>query len=194
MIELDEKYVLHIPSHKYEDGKLLNITTTSHINDLMDKLNNEGYTSFYKTDVKGYYKTRCFDEILITIFTSKKENKKSPKDIFRQWFKEHNSILKQESWAYEHNGTLFIEKLNLKLVDKNKFIYKGKKYSKEDLMDILSDILEEYEFNLSDWNQDIFVEKCQKSSFPSYYFTDGLLDFDKIIDDKDHLEDIFMNI
>ena len=108
MMELDEKYVLHIPRHRYVNGELVDITADEHINDLIDRLNKEGYNSFYKTDVNGYYKTRCFDEILITIFTSKEGNRKSPKDIFREWFEEYGDVLKQEAWAYEYNGTMFI--------------------------------------------------------------------------------------
>ncbi|MBE6486664.1 MAG: hypothetical protein E7Z85_07495 [Methanosphaera stadtmanae] len=108
MLVLEEKYVLHIPSYKYVDGQLKSIVSEKCINNLITELNNNAYHSFYKTNVKGYYKKRCFDEILITIFAPKENLHKKPSTIFIEWFREHNHILKQESMAYEYNNSLHI--------------------------------------------------------------------------------------
>ncbi len=108
MLVLEDKYVLHIPSYKYEDGQLKPIVSEKYINNLITKLNNAGYHSFYTTDVKGYYKKRSFDEILITVFTPKENTHPKPSAVFIEWFKEHNHILKQESMAYEYNNSLYV--------------------------------------------------------------------------------------
>lgn len=108
MLQLDEKYVLHIPCYKYEDDKLVSLKDENLIDNLIEELEINGFHSLYMTDVKGYYKKRCFDEILVTIFSSKD---KRPDQIFRKWFKDNNNVLKQESFAYEHNSSLIVEKL-----------------------------------------------------------------------------------
>ncbi|MDO5826240.1 MAG: hypothetical protein Q4Q22_07655 [Methanosphaera sp.] len=60
---------------------------------------------------KGFYKSRCFDELLITIFASETDKKKSPEVIFKQWFIDNNDSLRQEAIAYEHNNKIIIENL-----------------------------------------------------------------------------------
>ena len=107
---LDTKYVLHIPTHKFEDEKVTRINMKKCIGDLESRLNQSGYHSFYKTEVEGHYKSRIFDEVLITIFTSS-ETEAKPDEIFSQWFKDNNKELKQESFAYEKNNELIIEEL-----------------------------------------------------------------------------------
>ncbi|WP_323735906.1 hypothetical protein PXD04_08425 [Methanosphaera sp. ISO3-F5] len=109
MITLNQKYVLHIPCYKYQDGKLISLKNENIIDKLIKQLNTEGYNSFYITEVKGHYKTRIFNEILITIFTNQEEN--TPEKIFREWYKENNNILQQESYAYEHGTKMIIEEL-----------------------------------------------------------------------------------
>lgn len=111
MIKLDEKYIFHIPSHKFVNGELIYITTEEHIDELIKLLNSEGYTSFYVIRADGYYKTRKFEEILLTIYTSKSQERISPETIFREWFKQNNHILKQEALAYEYNDSLIVENL-----------------------------------------------------------------------------------
>ncbi len=78
------------------------------IEELTNRLYDNNYTSFYMTNVTGHYKNRAFDEILITIFTSKEQNQILPDTIFKQWFKENNNTLKQESFAFEYNNSLYI--------------------------------------------------------------------------------------
>ncbi len=72
-----------------------------------------------------------------------------------------------------------------------KFIYKGEKIS-NDITDFLADLLEKYDFNLDEKNLNLFVEMCEKADFPPTYFTNELLDFDKIIDDMNHLEELIL--
>ncbi|WP_162685736.1 hypothetical protein [Methanosphaera sp. BMS] len=84
------------------------------MDELIDNLNDNGYHSFYMIKAKGFYKSRCFDELLITIFASEDDNKPKPHIIFKKWFADNNNILNQESMAYEYNNTLHIEKLKIK--------------------------------------------------------------------------------
>lgn len=111
MIELDKKYVFHIPVHRFETetGQVVNIDMEILLDELVYMLNKEGYHSFYMSDVKGFYKNRSFDELLITIFVGNDDTRAC--DIFKEWFKKNNNMLKQESFAYECNNKLFIEEI-----------------------------------------------------------------------------------
>ena len=112
MLEFNEKYVFHIPCFKYKNDELIAINKENIIKDLVNQFNKHEYTSMYMTNVKGFYKSRCFDELLITIFTSKDSQQESPEVIFKQWFKSNNKILEQEAIAYEHNNKMIIEELD----------------------------------------------------------------------------------
>ena len=101
---LDRKYVFHIPLYKYCDGELVSIDIDDLMDDLIEKL---GFESLYVTKVKSVYKKRVYDEILITVFTSKG----SPEEIFEKWFKVNNDVLCQEAFAYEFNDKMVVKKL-----------------------------------------------------------------------------------
>ena len=107
-IELESKYVFHIPLHKYEDGKLVLIEIEDVLDDLIAQFHQKGFDGLYMTKVKSMYKARLYDEILITVFTTPQ---KSPLGIFKDWFRKNNHILAQEALAYENDGKLTIEKL-----------------------------------------------------------------------------------
>jgi hypothetical protein len=111
MNKLNQKYVLHIPCYKHDATHLIKLDMETLIGGLISKLEKHGYESLYMSKVKGYYKTRCFDEILLTIFTSSNNNEKTPAIIFKEWFIEQNNILEQEAYAYEENNNLIIEEL-----------------------------------------------------------------------------------
>ena len=113
MVELDKKYVFHIPLYKYTDNELIAIDIDNIIGTLIVHLNENGYDSAYMTDVKGYYKSRCFDEVLITLFVSTEflANHKHPEAIFKEWFIKNNDLLAQEAFAYECDNRMHIEKL-----------------------------------------------------------------------------------
>ncbi|MBO7719208.1 MAG: hypothetical protein J6S29_03535 [Methanosphaera sp.] len=84
------------------------------LDELIDNLNDNGYHSFYMIKAKGFYKSRCFDELLITIFASSDDNQIKPNVIFKKWFIDNNDHLNQESMAYEYNNVLYVEKLMTK--------------------------------------------------------------------------------
>lgn len=110
MRELNQKYVLHIPLYKFKDNKLTEIDMEDVLNELIGELVKNSYTSFYTQKIKSHYNSRTFDELIITVFSSK-DNRKPVEEIFSEWFLKNNLILGQEEYAYEHNSTLNVEKI-----------------------------------------------------------------------------------
>ena len=106
-MRLDEKYVLHIPLSRFCDNKLESIEIDEMLDELVKQLKDSGYNSFYITNVTSYYKSRKFNEMLITIFTSKTDEVDL---IFKKWFKRNNDVLGQEAFSYEHQNVMIIEK------------------------------------------------------------------------------------
>lgn len=104
MTELTEKYVFHIPLYKYIDDGLVAIEIDNLLDELISDLSENGFESFYLTKAKAHYKSRCFDEILLTIFTSSD----FPVEIFERWFRNNNDVLCQEALAWECGNSLFI--------------------------------------------------------------------------------------
>lgn len=104
MIELDTKYVLHIPLNKFSNGGLVELDIEDLIDELMVSLDIDSY---YVTRVESHYKTRKYDELLITVFT----NTQTIGSQFRDWFLKNNHVLGQEAFAYEVNNRMIIEKL-----------------------------------------------------------------------------------
>lgn len=105
MMILDRKYVLHIPLCRFSDGGLMPIEIDGILDDLISRLDSE---SFYMTKVKSCYKSRVFDELLITVFASQKDIG----EIFSEWFKSNNDVLCQEAFAYECGDRMFVEELD----------------------------------------------------------------------------------
>ena len=108
MTQLDKKYVLHIPTCKYIDNKLISLNIDEILDDLIKELRRNGLMSFYLTNVKSYYKSRVFDEVLFTVFTSSV----SVDEIFTKWFKKNNNLLQQEAFSFEYDNMMFVEKLD----------------------------------------------------------------------------------
>lgn len=109
-MKLNKKYVFHIPLFKFSNNKLIQIEINDILDDLISQLNDNGFENLYMTKVKGHYKSRSFDELLITLFT---HDSQSPEIIFKKWFEKNNNILKQEEYAYECNNSMYIKKLKL---------------------------------------------------------------------------------
>ncbi len=101
---LEEKFVLHIPLYRHVDGNLESLEIDMLLDGLIERLDCE---SFYISRVVSYYKSRSYDEMLITIFADDDE----VGEVFKRWFRLNNHILGQESFSYEHNDRMIIEKL-----------------------------------------------------------------------------------
>lgn len=107
MIELNCRYVFHVPLYRCAGGKLVRIEIDALLDELIGELNDGGFEDFYFTEAKAHYKKRCFDEVLITIFSASS----SPLGIFQKWFRRNNEALGQEAFAWECGNSLFIENL-----------------------------------------------------------------------------------
>ena len=108
IMELDCRYVLHIPLSKWENDELVALDIDGEIDELIGLLEVEGFDSFYITKVESFYKARRYDELLITIFAADGDE---PNEIFRKWFYRHNDVLCQEAFSFEFNNKMIIEKL-----------------------------------------------------------------------------------
>lgn len=107
MIELDKKYVFHVPLYKYVDDELVLIDIDDVLDDLINQFHSNGFDSLYMTKIKSYYRKRLYDEILITIFACGD----SPICVFEKWFRKNNDVLCQEAFAYETGCRMVIREL-----------------------------------------------------------------------------------
>ena len=107
-MELDCRYVLHIPLSKWENGEIVPLDVDEQVTELTSRLEVNGFDSFYLTRVKSHYKSRIYDELLITIFARDGDG---PCGIFSDWFHSHNDVLCQEAFAVELNNRMIIENL-----------------------------------------------------------------------------------
>ena len=110
-MELSEKLVLHVPEEKWCVDHLESIASGHVLDELIGTLENAGVISLYSQNAMGFYKGRCYHEILFTIFCENQARAKTVAEIFGDWFRTHNAVLKQEAFAYEWNGTLHIRTL-----------------------------------------------------------------------------------
>ena len=108
MIELNTKYVFHIPLCQWENDELVPIDIDGLLDDLIAEFSRKGFEGFYLTRSKAYYKSRRFDEILMVMFADCDE----PEGIFAEWFRANNNVLGQEAFAWEMGNSLFIEDLS----------------------------------------------------------------------------------
>lgn len=108
MTVLNRKFVFHIPLYKHVSGNLVQIDIDDILEELMMEFNENGFDSFYITRIDSYYKTRRFEEMLITIFSNDDE----PCGIFEEWFRKNNDTLCQEAFAYEIGNEMMITDLD----------------------------------------------------------------------------------
>ena len=106
-IVLNRKYVFHIPLCKCENDELAPIDIGGLLDDLISEFSRKGFEGFYITKSKAYYKSRRFDELLLTMFAASD----NPEEIFSEWFRANNDVLGQEAFAWEMGNSLFIENL-----------------------------------------------------------------------------------
>ncbi len=73
------------------------------------------------------------------------------------------------------------------------YYYKGEKTS-EDITETLANLFEEEEHLYIEENIDVILKMHAKNKLPKQYYTDNILDLDKIIDDEKYLEEVIINI
>ena len=99
------KLVFHIPQKTWIEGELLDIYGLEKAEEkLFAMLYEGGVTSFYLTEATGYYNGRHYPETLLTVFG----DTLSVSKVFEHWCEAHQSILRQEAYAYELDGKLIV--------------------------------------------------------------------------------------
>ena len=112
-MELREKLVFHVPEETWCEDHLESIASGHALDDLIGTLKDAGVISLYSQNAMGYYKGRCYHEILFTIFCVDQARAKVVVEIFENWFRTYNGVLKQEAYAYEWNGILYVTPLQM---------------------------------------------------------------------------------
>ena len=107
MREFKIKYVFHIPLCEFSGDELASIEIDEILEDLINRFNDNGFDSLYVSKAEGHYKSRRFDEMLLTLFS----DDDAPEAIFKDWFRQNNAILKQEAFAFECSNRMYVEKL-----------------------------------------------------------------------------------
>lgn len=107
MKEFSRKYIFHIPLCEYSGEELVLIDIDEILEDLIDRFNENGFDSLYVSKVEGHYKSRRFDELLLTLFC----DGDAPETIFKDWFRLNNDVLRQEAFAFECGNRMYVEKL-----------------------------------------------------------------------------------
>lgn len=100
------KAVLHIPQQAWVDGELVDLDLVEATGKLLAELGTAGVTSFYQTQATGHYQGRSYPETLLTIFGTAETT--AAASIFKRWNKAHRATLRQEAFAYEQDGELFV--------------------------------------------------------------------------------------
>lgn len=108
-MEYKTKLVFHIPCAAWNNG-LIAVNYNAFKQALIKAFAEIGLTSLYSVTVKGYYKGREYDEILLTVFSNLR-GANAAVNAFRKCFEEHNDMMKQEAFAFERDGVLTVETL-----------------------------------------------------------------------------------
>ena len=104
MKTLTNKISFHIPGFKYIEGKMLNIYQDDFKAALNKELEKVGIEAFYAEKAVGYYKGREYPQEIITVFF----NKEDVLDCFARTVYSMRDSLKQEAYAYELNGKMYV--------------------------------------------------------------------------------------
>ena len=100
------KAVLHIPQQAWVDGELVDLDLTEALEKLSENLEAAGITSYYETQATGHYKGRSYPEMLLTIFGTAETS--VAVNVFMLWYGANRDTLRQEAFAYELDGELFV--------------------------------------------------------------------------------------
>lgn len=79
--------------------------------------------------------------------------------------------------------------VNISVGDLMEFIYKNKKRF-GDKISVLCDLMECNGIELDDSQTELLIHRLLMDEIPQYYYTEGLLDFDKLSKDPDVLVDL----
>lgn len=103
---LRHRAVLHIPQQAWDGERLVDLDLTGEKEELLAELTAAGVESLFQTEAVGYYKGRRYPESLLTIYGEAETT--AAASIFSAWNKRHRETLRQEAFAYELDGELFV--------------------------------------------------------------------------------------
>jgi hypothetical protein len=109
-MKYETKIVLHIPLFRWDGEKLIRIDNSGVTQAIKKHFNDLGIKSWYCTDATGYYNGRSFKQELLTVYCDKTTEPRFIQ-LFKHVFCKSNDVLQQESFAYEVNNCLYVEKL-----------------------------------------------------------------------------------
>ena len=105
MLICKNKHILHIPLSRFVNGEMEMLDIDDLLEELFDKLEENGIEGFYTTRATGFYRSRRYPELLITVYSNRAG---IVEEIFEEWFRAHNEVLGQEAFSYEANDRLII--------------------------------------------------------------------------------------
>jgi len=108
MLILENKYVLHIPLSRFVNGEMEMLDIDNLLEELFRKLEENGIEGFYTTRTTGFYRSRRYPELLLTVYSNRTS---IVEVIFEEWFQTHNKVLCQEAFSYEANDRLHVIRL-----------------------------------------------------------------------------------
>lgn len=101
------KFVFHIPCYAWENGKLEPVNYGLFQMRFGEQLEKIGIDSWYTIRAEGQYHGRNYEEVLMCVFCSD-ALKDGAEMCFRSVCKEYGHLLRQEAFAYEKCGELFV--------------------------------------------------------------------------------------
>ncbi len=108
-MEYSEKLTLHIPHFRW-DGSLIPVDYLSFMRDVVSRLEGAGIEGCYAVTATGYYKGRSYEEDLLSVCCAR-EQADTVVSIFTQAYVAGNTVMRQESFAYEQGGRMFVVSL-----------------------------------------------------------------------------------
>lgn len=109
MLICKNKHILHIPLSRFVNGEMEMLDIDDLLEVLFDKLEENGIEGFYTTRATGFYRSRRYPELLLTVYSNRAG---IVEEIFEEWFQTHNKVLCQEAFSYEANDRLHVIRLD----------------------------------------------------------------------------------
>ena len=109
MLICKNKHILHIPLSRFVNGELEMLDIDDLLEELFRKLEEKDIEGFYITRATGFYRSRSYPELLLTVYSNRTNIVEA---IFEEWFRAHNGVLCQEAFSYEANDRLHVIRLD----------------------------------------------------------------------------------
>lgn len=105
-----EKLILHIPAVCFLNDELKTVDASGFRTQLEADLHEIGIDGWYELQSTGHYQNLSYSQTLMVVFCSRQKARSVIMTFYKE-FEQHNTELRQESFAYERNGALNIIEL-----------------------------------------------------------------------------------